>query len=490
MERRTGNIALLSALFLTSFMALLCMSIVNVALPAMQADLSAEVADLQWIVNSYTLCLSSLVLGGGALGDRYGRRRVLAGGVLLFLVGSLVCALAGHIGVLIAGRVVQGVGAALLVPGTMAVLGHSFPDPAQRARVLGLWGLFGGMAPVVGPVLGGALVDHLGWPSIFLLNLPLGLLALVLVLRAVPESADPDQASLDPAGQLLAAAALAGLCYALIDAGQHGWHDTTWWLLAGSAVGIVAFLWVEHRQPHPMLPVRLFADRTFAATAGVSLLLGFGAYGAFVFLPMYLQQVQGHSAGRSGLELVPMTLAVVIASPLAGRLTARLGPRPPLALGYGCIALGLFGMVTLGPSTGYPLVGTLFATTGFGMGLVMTPASAAALASAPRQRSGAASAVVNAARQTGTALGVALLGALLTARAAAVGPLATPEETVLSGLHAAFLVAGLASAGAVAVALLVRGAPALRDPAPAGVPARHTTSTAPRHPMAGASRRG
>ncbi|GAA1912480.1 hypothetical protein GCM10009753_50540 [Streptantibioticus ferralitis] len=292
----------------------------------------------------------------------------------MFTIGSAICAFAPGVGVLIAGRVVQGVAAATITPGALSLLAQAFPDPATRARVIGMWGTCSGLAVVLGPVLGGILVDRFGWASIFLVNLPLGVLTLVLGVRCIPESADPDHAALDPAGQVMGVIWLGALSYALVEGGHRGWGAaSTLTTLAVAAVGLTVFLVLELRQSHPMLPVRLFGRAAFAVINAASFLLGFGAYAVYFLLSLYQQQVRANSPTMTGLEFLPLSVAIAVAATYAGRLTGRFGPRRPLLAGYGLVAVSLLAMLTLGPDTGYPLLALLFAVLGVGMGLAITP---------------------------------------------------------------------------------------------------------------------
>ncbi|MDT0347519.1 MFS transporter [Streptomyces litchfieldiae] len=415
---RSTPVGLVTAVFLGTFMALLDLSVVNVALPAVQSDLDARLADVQWIVDGYALGLSAFMLTGGALGDRFGRKKTFLTGLTIFTLASLACALAPTPGALIAARLAQGIGASAITPGALSLLAQGFPDPARRARIIGLWGAVTALAVVLGPLLGGALTDTFGWPAIFLINLPLGALALIVGLRGIEESADPDHAATDPLGQLLAVLWLAALTYAVIDAGHHGWTQPRVLTFFGiAAVAFLLFLLAERRSDRALLPLTLFRDRSFALVNTASLILGFGAYGTFYLLSLYLQQVQDTSAVMTGVKFLPYSIAIALASTQAGRLTATFGPRRSMLAGYGLITLGLLALLTLTPGTPYAWIAIVFTILGTGMGLAITPTNAAALAAVPRQRSGAAAATVNATRQTGTALGIALLGSLLTTRA-------------------------------------------------------------------------
>lgn len=425
---------LLAAVFLGTFMALLDMSIVTVALPAIQSDLSAGMAGVQWVVDSYILCLSSLMLSGGALGDRYGRRRLWLSGVALFTAGSALCAIATGLSVLVCGRLIQGTAAAFLVPGALSILTQSFPHTAQRARLIGWWGMFGGLSVVLGPVLGGLLVDQFGWPSIFLINVPLGLLTLSLGFAAIPESADPAHASIDFPGQVLSVLWLGALSYALITGRGTGWTSPSPLIaLVVALVAFIAFVAVELSADHPMLPIRYFKNTAFAATNAASFILGFGSYAIFFFLSLYLQQVRHHSATAAGMRFLPLCGAIMLVSVVSGRLTGRHGPRIPMIGGYTLTGLGLLGMCLFEPDTSDLVIGLVSAVTGLGMGMALPATNASVFITVPRERSGTAAATVNATRQTGTALGVAILGGVISAYAVPVAsqllePYAVPDS--------------------------------------------------------------
>ncbi|KAB2352698.1 DHA2 family efflux MFS transporter permease subunit [Actinomadura rudentiformis] len=434
-----GRTGLLVSAFMGTFIALLDLTIVNVALPEIQADLRTDVTGLQWVADGFTVPLAALMLSGGALGDRFGRKRLFLGGIGLFMAGSVVCAAASGLGVLVAGRAVQGVAAAIVVPGALSLIGQAEPDPQRRARLMGLWGMFSGLAVISGPLLGGVLVDTLGWPSIFLVNVPLGLAAVAIGLRSIPESADPAHAALDPAGQLAAVAALGSLTYGVIEAREHGWSSPpTLGFLTAAVVAGALLVVLELRNPRPMLPVRLFSDARFAIANAASVALGFGANGAFFVLTvLYLQELRGHSAMATGVLLLPMTLAIMPAAVVAGRLTAAFGARRPMVLGYALTGVALAGMGVLDAGTPYLAIGALFVVAGVGQGLAITPAAAAVLEIVPRERTGIASATVNTARQAGTALGIAVLGTV----AAGSGGLAAGVRTSLVAAGAVVLAA-------------------------------------------------
>jgi MFS transporter, DHA2 family, methylenomycin A resistance protein len=412
-------IGLLLAVFLGTFMALLDVSIVSVALPAMQRGLHVSVAALQWVVDGYTLCLSALVLSGGSLGDRFGRKRLFLAGIGGFAVGSGICAVSANYPMLVIGRVGQGIAAAALMPGALSILGHSFPEPGRRARVIGLWGACSGLALVAGPLLGGILVDAASWPWIFVINVPLGVIALLAGWRCIPESADPSHASVDPVGQLLGVAWLGALAFGFIEAGNVGWTSPAALIaFAGSAVAFAAFVRTELASSAPMLPIRLFADGRFALVNVASFVMGFSAFATFVILSLFLQDLQRDSALVTGLHYLPLCLGEVLTATIGGRITASRGPRLPIVIGYAVMGASLLAMTTFSAATGGIWLTVVLALLGIGMGLGLPPVNVAAMAAVPRERSGVASATTNAVRQTGTTLGIALLGAILTTRAA------------------------------------------------------------------------
>ncbi|MFI7678021.1 MFS transporter [Actinophytocola sp. NPDC049390] len=443
------------AVFLGTFMSLLDVSVVNVALPAMQHELSAGFSTIQWVVDSYTLCLSALILTGGSLADRFGRKRLYLGGLGVFVLGSLLCAVAASTTLLIVGRLVQGVGAAAVAPGALSLLVQGFPETRQQARMIGLWGACVALAVVVGPLVGGVLTDAFGWPAIFLINLPLGAVAIVAGLRGITESADPAHAGADPAGQVLAVGWLAALTYAVLEAGHRGWDSPLILSLLALAVVLFAvFVVVERKVARPMLPAGLFARPRFAVVTFSSFVLGFGAYGSFYLLSLFLQQVQGASAAETGVRFLPYSLGIAAGSVLGGRIG---GDRVMLA-GYTMIGGGLLSLLLVQPESGYPLIGVLFAVLGVGMGFAITTTNSAGVSAVGRERSGTAAATVNAARQTGTALGIAALGAIVNANLGTKSG-ADFAAGFTTGLHWALVLAG--GLTLVAAALVAAGQRAL-----------------------------
>ncbi|WP_155058198.1 MFS transporter [Streptomyces blattellae] len=393
---------------LGSSMALLDSTVVNVALPRIGDDLDTNLSALQWTVNAYMLTLAGLILLGGSLGDRYGRRRIFVIGVIWFAVASLLCGLAPDAGVLIAARALQGIGGALLTPGSLALIQASF-HPDDRGRAVGLWSGFGGIGAAVGPFLGGWLVDGPGWRWVFLLNVPLALLCVPAALRHVPESGDGrTHGRFDVLGAALGALALALVTYALIEA-RSGSPAVAVTAIAGVVAGIV-FVYVEKRRPDPMMPLGIFASRQFTAVNLVTLCV-YAALGGFFFLTvLQLQVVAGYSALAAGTALLPTTVLMLLLSARSGELGERIGPRVPLTAGPLVCAAGLLLMLRVGPDAPYAadvLPGVLV----FGLGLVtlVAPLTATVLGSVDASRAGLASGINNAAARAAGLIAVAAL---------------------------------------------------------------------------------
>jgi DHA2 family methylenomycin A resistance protein-like MFS transporter len=410
--------ALVLAVNLGSFITILDISIVNVALPTMQAALRIDMAGLQWVVDAYALFLSAFMLSAGPLGDRYGRKRSWLAGVLLFTAGSALCGLADNLTALLIGRAVQGVAGALLVPGALSLLTQAFPDPKERAQAIGIWASCNAISLIVGPMLGGVLVAHFNWQSIFLINLPVGALAIALGAWSITESAHPEHAAFDPAGQALSVLWLGALTYGLIAAGEHGWAAPQATVaLAVAAIGLLTFLWVEHRAARPILPLGLFRDAGFAITNFASFVLGFSAYSSLFFFSLYMQHVQGLSPLAAGWQLAPQFAAAGLVSVVFGRLNLRFGLPRLMIAGFALIGAAMLGMTSFEAHTPYFVSGSLLVLLGLGTGLAVPSTSMAVMATVPRERSGMASATMNALRQTGMTIGIALLGALMSGRA-------------------------------------------------------------------------
>lgn len=416
---RTGFWVLFASI-LASSMAFIDGSALSVALPALQADLQASGADLLWVVNAYALVLAALLLVGGALGDRYGRKRVFMSGIILFALASLACGLAPTAGVLIGARAVQGVGGALMVPGSLTLI-TAFFDDSTRGRAIGTWSSFSTITTILGPGLGGVLAGAGLWRMVFFINLPLAALALWVLARSVPESRDAEAPRhLDMAGAILATLGLAGLTYGLIEAPGRGWGDAT--VLISLVVGVVAlalFVVVEARSPDAMMPLRLFRSRVFSATNLLTLFLYAALAGLLFFLPLNLIQVQGYPEAAAGLASLPMVLCLALLSRWAGGLTDRFGPRLPLTVGpalagVGFLVLGLVGL-TPGPQSYWWTFFPGLCLLGLGMAITVVPLTTAVMGAVESSHAGVASGVNNAVSRAAGVLAIATMGALALA---------------------------------------------------------------------------
>jgi MFS transporter, DHA2 family, methylenomycin A resistance protein len=423
-ENRRVKLLTLGACCFGLFMVMLDNTIVNVALPSIQRELGASVTSLQLVVDAYILVFASLLLTAGALGDRFGRKRVFLGGLVLFTVASALCGLAGNEQTLIAARALQAIGGSALLPSTLALVTSTFPDRREQAQAIGLWSGVSAMALVAGPLLGGLLTDTLGWRSVFYVNLPVGVLAFVVAGRVIAESRNPAGRRLDVPGQLLAIVTLGSLTFALIEGNSHGWTSPPILaLLAAGAVGLPAFLLVESRRAAPMLELRFFRDPSFASANAIAVLVGFALLGFVFFNTLYFQTVQGWTPLQAGLRFAPNTLVIVVVAPIAGRLASRYGYWVPVTAGTVLAGTALL-LYAASSHVGTPyleLLGPLM-LLGLGLGLTISPMVAAAIAGMPPGQAGVASATVNTNRQVGGALGVAVLGAIVTARFNALLP--------------------------------------------------------------------
>ncbi len=403
-----GRWVLLAAV-LGSGVALLDSTVVNIALPTLGRDLGADFAALQWTVNGYTLTLAALILLGGSLGDRYGRRRVFVVGVAWFAVASLLCGLAPGVPTLIAARMLQGVGAALLTPVSLALLSASFRQQ-DRARAIGAWSGLGGLAAAAGPLLGGVLVG-ISWRLVFLINLPICAFVIVVALRHVPESRDEERGPrLDLPGAAVGAVGLAGTTYALVTAGSQGASPSVLATGALGLAGLVAFVRTEHRSDHPMVPLEVFADRQFTAANLVTFAVYAALGGVFFLLAIQLQVVGGLSPLTAGTALLPVTACMLLLSASAGALAQRIGARLPMTAGLLICAVAVLLMLRIGRGASYPL-DVLPAVVVFGLGLSLTvaPLTATVLAAAANHFAGVASGVNNAVARTAGLLAVAVL---------------------------------------------------------------------------------
>ncbi|MFJ4315897.1 MFS transporter [Streptomyces lavendulae] len=469
-------------------LAICCMSllivsldntVLNVALPSMRHELHASVSGMQWTIDSYTLVLASLLILAGSTADRIGRRKVFAAGLVLFTAGSALCSLAPTLEWLIAFRMVQAVGGSMLNPVAMSIITNTFTDPKERARAIGVWGAVVGISMAAGPLIGGLLVDSVGWRSIFWVNLPVGLVALALTLRYLPESRAEHPRRPDPVGQLLVMVLLGAMTYGIIEGPAAGWTSP---VIVGCALAAVAALIAlvvyEPRRAEPLIDPRFFRSAPFSG-ATVMAVSAFAALSGFLFLnTLYLQDVRGLGALDAGLYMLPMAVPAFLCAPLAGRLVATRGPRLPLLIAG--VAMGASGLLFAAFSAegSTPLMFAGYVLFGIGFGLVNAPITNTAISGMPRAQAGVAAAVASTSRQTGGALGVAVIGAVLAAGTAGGGDFAAatrPAWWIITACGLLVLAVGAATTGAWADATARRTArdlePALSPTAAAAPPA-------------------
>jgi EmrB/QacA subfamily drug resistance transporter len=407
----------LAATVLGSSLTFIDGSALGVALPSIQRDLGAGPAAVQWVSNAYLLTLGALVLIGGAAGDRFGRRAVFLIGVTVFALASIACGLVPTVELLIAGRAVQGIGAALLTPGALAVIGSVFP-PEERGKAFGAWAGAGALFGMVGPLVGGWLADAADWRFIFWINVPLAVLTALVTLRAVPESRDTDAHGLDWLGALLAMGGLAAMTWALTAAPDLGWTDP--WIVGGLASGVLllaAFLWAQARETHPMMPLGLFRSPVFSGINLLTLLLYFALGGAMFFLPFQLIRVHGWSATLAGAAMLPFAVIMSLFSGAAGRLADRFGPRLSLGLGPILAGVGLILLALMPRTAGYiggPLAG--MTVLAIGMTLAVGPLTASVMGAVPEGHTGVASGINNAVARVAGLLAVGVLGVVLSSQ--------------------------------------------------------------------------
>jgi EmrB/QacA subfamily drug resistance transporter len=416
---------------------------VTTGLPSIRRDLGAGVSSLEWTVNAYTLTFAVLLLGGAALGDRFGRRRMFVLGLGLFTGASALAAVAPSTGMLIAARAVQGAGGAIVTPLTLTLLSEATP-PGRRGLALGAWSGISGLAVALGPLVGGVVVEAFSWHWIFWLNVPLGAALIPLAATRLTESFGPDR-ELDGRGLALAAAGLLGLTYAAVHAGDAGWSSFS--VLAAAVAGIallIGFVAWERRAAAPMLPLRLFRSRAFTATNGVSLTMSFGAFGAVFLLAQFFQTAQGLSPLQAGLRTLPWTAMPMIVAPIAGVLSDRIGARPLMALGLGLQSLGVAWIAAvIAPHVAYASLVVPFALSGAGMALVFAPAANSVLGAVRPEEAGKASGANNAIREVGGVFGVAVLASIFSN----AGSFATPTAFAHGVSVAAFVGAGVLALG-------------------------------------------
>jgi EmrB/QacA subfamily drug resistance transporter len=443
-------------------------SIVNTALPAIRQDLHTSVAGLQWTIDAYTLVLAGFLLLAGSTADRFGRRRIFQVGLAVFGLGSLLCGLAPSIEWLIAARILQAVGGTMLNPVAMAIVATTFPDPGERARAIGVFGSMSGLSLALGPILGGALVDGLGWRSVFWINVPIVAAAIVCTRLFVPESRAARARRFDPVGQFLVVLVLVSVVYAIIESHALGWiSPVILGLLAVAVLGVLGILGYEARRVDPLLDLRLFRSVPFSAAILMALFALCG-FGAFLFVtPQYLQDVRGMSALAAGLCLLPVGVLIVVLSPLTGWLVGTRGPRLPLVVAGAALALGGGASMWIGPATPLPAVLATYLLFGIFLGAVNPPITNTAVSGMPRSMAGVAAATASVGRQTGTTLGVAIAGTIVGSGVAGGATAFTSAANgvwwLLLGLGVGIVVLGLLSTGSRALGSARRTAAAFHQ---------------------------
>ncbi|WP_019662778.1 DHA2 family efflux MFS transporter permease subunit [Rhodococcoides fascians] len=437
-------------------LAICCMSlflvsidntIVNVALPAIGSDLRASVSGLQWIIDAYTLVLASLLMLGGSSADRFGRRKFFMIGTALFIAGSLLCSVAPSLGWLVAFRMVQAVGGSMMNPVAMSIITNTFTDPKERAGAIGVWGGVVGISMAGGPLIGGALVTSAGWESIFWVNVPIGLIALFMTWKFVPESKAAHARRFDPAGQVLMIVLLASVVFTIIETPTKGWSSPTILATATIAVAsLLGFLYVETHRTEPLVELSFFRSVPFSG-ATVIAVCAFGSLGGFLFLnTLYLQDVRGYSPLHAGLYTLPMALMTLILAPISGRLTGSRGPRISLVVaGVGFIVSSLM-LTQLTATTSFAWLALPYLVFGIGFGMVNAPITNTAVSGMPRSQAGVASAVASTSRQVGQSLGVAVVGSIVTA-----GLVGTFADGFVDAARSAWVV--MTGAGIIVLAL-------------------------------------
>ena len=443
----------LAAVSFGLFMIMLDNTVVNVALPSIQRDLGVGLSELEWIVSGYALTFAALMLIGGKLADAYGRRLLFVAGIVVFTAASLACGLSTSGEMLIAARVAQGAGAALMSPATLSIIAATFP-PRERGTAIGIWAGVSALALAIGPLVGGLLTEHASWHWIFFVNVPVGIVGVGASFLLIEESHDPTHERLDLPGLATSAVGLFSLTYGLIEANTYGWGSPRIVaVFVVAAVALASFVVLERRQRAPMLDLTLFRNSTYVGANLVTLLVALAMFGVFFFVSLYMQNVLGFSAVEAGAAFLPMTILVILVAPQAGRLSDRWGSRGLMAVGMLLVALQLLYFSQLDADTTFWTLLPALVLGGVGMAMTMTPSAAAATRAVPVDKAGVGAAVLNAFRQVGGSLGIALMGAIMAAQ------LATPPtvESFMRGFERALLVAaGIALVGAVVAFWLVR----------------------------------
>ncbi|MGP0049515.1 MAG: MFS transporter [Solirubrobacteraceae bacterium] len=457
---------------LSVFMAGLDVTIVNVALPSIRVALHASVSGLQWTIDAYTLVIACLLMLSGSLADRFGRRRVFQIGLATFSLGSLLCSLAPSLGCLIAFRGLQAIGGSMLNPVAMSIIANTFTDRAGRAKAIGMWGSVAGLSLASGPVLGGVLVSAIGWRSIFWINVPVGLIAIALTQRFVPESRAEQPRRLDPPGQLLVIALLGCLTAGIIEGPRSGWGSAPIVaLFAVAGLAAIALVGLESRRREPLIDMRYFHSVPFSGAALIGV-VALATLGGFLFLnTLYLQDVRGYSALHAGLLTIPMAAMLGVFSTISGRLVASRGPRLALIVSGALIAVGAILLIGLSARTAVWYLIVAYLLYGTGAGMVSAPMTNTALSGMPRDQAGIAGAIASTCRQTGAAVGVAVTGAIIVAGSAGFVHASHAAWAVLAGCGVMVMLLGIVSTGRWALATAERNGASLAtdmSPAPEG----------------------
>ncbi|MHB8233930.1 MAG: MFS transporter [Solirubrobacteraceae bacterium] len=497
----------LAAVVIATFMLLLDITVVNTALPKIEAGLGASFSDLQWVIDAYALALATVVLTAGSLSDRFGRKRSFMLGLIIFSAASLACALAPSAGFLIAARAVQGIGGAVMFAISLALVAQEFPGGRERGIAMGVYGATIGVAVAAGPLIGGALTQSLGWESVFYINVPIGMAAVVMTAAKVAESRDPSATRADWPGVAAFTGALFMLVYALLRGNAEGWGSTLIVsLLSGSALLLAAFVAIERRSSSPMLPLELFRSHAFTGVQLAAFAISASLFALFLYVTLYLQQFLGDSPLGAGERYLPLTVVTFVVAGLSGAWVSRVAARAQLGVGLAFVGLGLVVMSGLSAGDGWTALLPGFVLAGVGAGIVNTVVADVALSVVPKERSGMAAGINDTFRQVGIAVGIAVWGAIFTARGASKAESLTPlahghgrrlveavsagrlhdavgslpigargvvasaaRDGFLSGFNEVLLLGGgLALIGAIAAALLVREREIERDPVEAG----------------------
>jgi EmrB/QacA subfamily drug resistance transporter len=471
----------LGAMCFALFMIMLDNTVVNVALPSIQNDLGSSLSSLEWTINGYTLSFGVLLVTGGRLGDIFGRRRAFLVGVMIFAASSAAAGLATGTATLVASRIIQGVGAALMMPATLSIVTNAF-EPHERGKAIGTWAGVSALALAIGPVLGGLLTEHVSWRAIFYLNIPVAIGAVVATLFAVRESRDESVGRrIDYPGVAALTVALTALVLALIEANSWGWGSPAIiGLLATSVAAAIAFFVVERRVSAPIVELPLFRDRNFIGANLIALVVTFAMLSQFFFVTLYIQDVLGYSPVEAGLRFLPATLMIVLFAPVAGRLTDRVGPRWLIGAGLTLVAVSLYWLTTISVGTGYGDIWPSFTLMGLGMAMVMSPMSTAAMNAVSVAKAGVASGILSMNRMVGGTLGIAVIGAVF----AGLAPAGTrdPAAFVDAFSSAMWVATGVAALGAVLAVALMRGK---AEPEPPALAESEAAATSPGELAAG-----